>query len=70
MFNFYLNSFSAQRKVRRNEPEHVWHDEEAYVRSADVHLVEMGHATVARCHSDIFELDVHVVFGCKSGRRS
>lgn len=32
--------------------------------SADVDLVEVTNATIAGGHSDVFELDIHVVFGC------
>lgn len=44
--------------------QHVRDDEEADVGSADVDLVEMGDAAVAGGDGDVFELDVHVVFGC------
>lgn len=33
------------------------------MRAADVDLVEMADTAVARGNSDVFELDVHVVFG-------
>jgi len=33
------------------------------VAAADVDLVEVGDAAVACRHGDVFELDVHVVFG-------
>jgi len=46
-------------------PEHVWHDEESHMRAPYIHLVEMADSPVARRHSDILKLDVHVVFGCK-----
>lgn len=36
----------------------------------DVHLVEMGYAAVAGGDCDVFELDVHVVFGCFESVRS
>lgn len=42
-------------------PKHIRHNKEAHVRAADVHLVEMGDAAVARSHRDVLELDVHVV---------
>lgn len=34
------------------------------MRATDVDLVEMGNAAVAGGDGDVFELDVHVVFGC------
>lgn len=43
---------------------HVGHNEEADVGAADVDLVEMGDAAVAGGDGYVFELDVHVVFGC------
>lgn len=46
-------------------PEHVWDDEEADVRTADVNLVKMRNAAVAGGDSDILKLDVHVVLGCE-----
>lgn len=46
-------------------PEHVWDDEEADVRTADVNLVKMRNAAVAGGDGNILKLDVHVVLGCK-----
>lgn len=47
----------------RNKPQHIRHDKEPNMRAADVHLVKMRHAPVARRHRDVFELHVHVVLG-------
>lgn len=47
-------------------PQHVGHNEEAHVAAADVHLLQMADAAVARRHGDVFELDVHVVLGWKA----
>ena len=47
-------------------PEHVGDDKEADVGSSDVHLVEVADSAVARGDCDVFELDVHVVFGCEA----
>ena len=44
-------------------PQHVRHDEKSYVASPDVDLVEVADSTVTRGYGDVFELDVHVVFG-------
>lgn len=49
----------------RGVAEHVWDDEEADVRTADVNLVKMRNAAVAGGDSDILKLDVHVVLGFK-----
>jgi hypothetical protein len=48
---------------------HVGDDEEAYVGAADVDLIEVAYTTVARGYGDVFELDVHVVFGYNGGER-
>lgn len=42
-------------------PQHVGDDEKANMRTTNIHLVEMADAAVARRHSDILELHVHVV---------
>lgn len=44
-------------------PQHIWHDEESHMAAADVDLIKMADSAVARGHGDVFELDVHVVFG-------
>lgn len=46
-----------------SEPQHIRHNEKPDVAPADVNLIQMGDAPVARGHSDVAELDVHVVFG-------
>lgn len=42
---------------------HVGDDEESDVGAADVDLVEVGDAAVARRDGNVLELDVHVVLG-------
>lgn len=49
---------------RDNTPQHVGNDEEAHVAAADVDLLEVADAAVARRHRDVLELHVHVVLGC------
>lgn len=45
-------------------PQHIRHDEVSDMAASDVDLLEMRHTAVTRSHCDIFELDVHVIFGC------
>lgn len=45
-------------------PQHVGNDEEPHVAAADVDLLEMADAPVARRDGDVLELHVHVVLGC------
>ena len=45
--------------------EHVGDDEEAYVRAANVNLIEMRDATVAGGDGNVLELDVHVILSCR-----
>lgn len=52
-----------QAAVIRNVPEHVGDNEESHVAAANVDLIEMGDTAVAGGHSDILELNVHVVLG-------
>lgn len=52
--------------LRAGSPQHIRHNEESHMASADVHLVQMADSAVARCHSYVFELHIHVVFGCKA----
>lgn len=44
--------------------QHIRHDEEPDVTSADVDLIQMADTAVARRYRDILELHVHVVLGC------
>jgi hypothetical protein len=53
-------------KERLYQPQHVWNNEESHMRTTDVDLIEMADAAVARGHSDILELDVHVVFSYRT----
>lgn len=55
---------SSPRPKHGRVPQHVGDDEVSHVRAADVDLFEMGDAAVAGGDGDVFELDVHVVFGC------
>lgn len=54
----------APRPEHGRVPQHVGHDEVSDMRAADIDLFEMRDAAVARRDGDVFELDVHVVFGC------
>jgi N-dimethylarginine dimethylaminohydrolase len=36
--------------------------------AADVDLVEMRDAAVARGHGDVLELDIHIILGCEGER--
>ena len=47
-------------------PQHVRYDEKSYMASPDIHLVQMADSTVAGGDSDVFKLDVHIVFGYRS----
>lgn len=47
-----------------NGPQHIRHDKEPHVAAADIDLFEMADTPVARGDRDVFELYVHVVFGC------
>lgn len=47
----------------QNIPKHIGHDEESHMRASDVDLVEMTDSPIARRDSNIFELDVHIIFG-------
>lgn len=49
---------------RFSVPQHIRHDEESHMATADVDLVQVGDTAVACGDGDILELDVHVVFGC------
>ena len=40
------------------------------MRTANIDLIEMGHATVASCNGDVFQLYIHVVLGCHKVRSS
>ena len=53
----------ASRSEHGCIPQHVRNDEEAYMAASNVDLVEMADTSVARGDGDVFELDVHVVFG-------
>lgn len=44
-------------------PQHIRHNKESHMAAANIHLVQMRHAAVARGDCDIFELDVHVILG-------
>jgi len=43
--------------------QHIGDDEEADVAASNVDLVKMRHSAVAGCGGNVFELNVHVVFG-------
>lgn len=62
----FCSCIRRDRSLGRNVPEHIRDDEEAHVAAADIHLLEMADAAVARGHGDVFELDIHVVLGWKS----
>lgn len=48
---------------RRDLPQHVWDNEKPNVAASNVDLLQMADSPVARRHGDVFELDIHVVFG-------
>lgn len=54
---------SGAAKDLKNVPKHVWYDEESHVATADVYLLQVAHAPIARRHRDVLELNVHVVLG-------
>ena len=51
-------------KERSSSPQHVRHNEKPDMRPANVDLIEMGDASVARSDGYVLKLYVHVVFGC------
>lgn len=48
-------------QLRAYEPEHVGHNEEAHMRSANVDSIQMCDSPISLCDVDVLELDVHVV---------
>lgn len=54
----------SPRSEHGRVPQHVGDDEVSHVRTADVDLFEMRDAAVAGGDGDVFQLDIHVVFGC------
>lgn len=58
------STFCSSRLEHGSISQHIRNDEKANVRAADIDLVEMGDTAVASGDGDVFELDVHVVFGC------
>jgi hypothetical protein len=52
------------KEKKANQPQHVRHDEESDVRSANVHLIQVADSAVARSNGDVLELNVHVVLSC------
>lgn len=56
-----LSPCTSTPKHRRIS-QHVGHDKEPHVATADVDLIKMGDAAIAGGDSDILELNVHVVF--------
>lgn len=50
-----------------DKPQHIRYNEKPHMAPPYVHLVQMADSTVARGNSDIFELNVHIVFGCARG---
>jgi hypothetical protein len=62
------NCDSKTRVSELNVPEHVRHDEESHVASANVDLVEMGDTAIAGSDGDVLELNVHVVLGCEENQ--
>lgn len=57
----HLNHTKERSKREIDVPQHIRHNKEPHVTSTDVDLVEMRNTAVARCDSNIFHLDVHVV---------
>jgi hypothetical protein len=51
-------------------PKHIRHNEESHMRPPNVNLVEMADSPIARSDSDIFELNVHIIFGCSTHKIS
>lgn len=52
-------------KTRENvrPPQHIRHNEKPDMAAPNVDLIKMTDSAVARRHGDVFELDVHIVFG-------
>ena len=44
-------------------PQHIRHDKKPDMAPSNVNLIQMAYAPIARGNGDVFELDVHVVFG-------
>lgn len=62
----FLWSSQLQYPLRlksESSPQHIWHNEQAHVRSSDVHPVEVGNPSITLRDVDVLKLDVHVVFG-------
>lgn len=60
---------TPQRRLKRYKagniriPQHIRHDKKSHVASPDIDLIEMADSAIARGDGDVFQLDVHVVFG-------
>jgi hypothetical protein len=51
-------------------PKHIRHNEESHMRPPNVDLIEMADSSITRSNGDIFELNVHVIFGCSTQKIS
>lgn len=60
---------AVEELVLVNVPQHIWDDEESHMTSTNVDLIEMRNTAVASGDGDVFELDVHVVFGYSGCKR-
>lgn len=49
----------------RSVSKHVWHLEEAHVRTSNKDLVQVIRLPISRGHCDVFELNIHVIFTFK-----
>ena len=52
----------------QDKPQHIWYNEKSNMASSYVDLVQMADSTIARGNSNVFELNVHIVFGCAGDR--
>lgn len=48
-------------------PQHIWYNEESHMASPNIDLVKMRNTAIASRDSNVFKLDVHVVFGYLRG---
>lgn len=59
----HTSSSCPPRSKHWRIPQHIRYNEKAHMTPPYVDLIEMADSTIPRGNGDIFELDVHIVFG-------